>query len=95
MSLPSKRKFSEEEIEAMLLHKFIIRGAWREYHIYDSDLPKGFPPHVRGDILRAAKELRRAGLLITFPHGPEHVWILNKERSDEIMDKVRRFYSEF
>ena len=58
MPIDPKKKLSDEELEAVLLHKFIIRGAWQEYHIYESDVPKGFPPHVRNDIMKAAKELK-------------------------------------
>jgi hypothetical protein len=86
--------FSKQDIEAMLLHKFIKRGAWQDYHIYESDVPKGFPPKIRGDIMKAAKELKRSGLMISFPHGKEHVWILNKERSAEILAIVKRFYRD-
>lgn len=89
-----RKKFSESEIEAMLLLKFVTRGAWRDYHIYESDVPKGFPPHIRNDVMRAAKELKRNGLLIEFPHGKEHVWILNKERSSEILEIIRAMQSE-
>jgi hypothetical protein len=94
MPIDLKKKLSDEELEAVLLHKFIIRGAWQEYHIYESDVPKGFPPHIRNDIMKVAKELKRKGLLIAFPHGKEHVWILNKDKSDEIIDKVKRFFPE-
>jgi|SRR3989344_4957424 len=89
------KKLSDEELEAALLHKFNIKGAWGEYHIYDSDVPKGFPPHIRGDIMKTAEHLKRRGLLVSWPHGRENVWILNKERSEEIINILKQFYSEF
>lgn len=89
-----KKHLSEEELEAVLLHKFVLKGAWQSYHIYESDVPKGFPPNVRNDIMKAAQTLRKKGLLKSWPHGREHVWTLNKERSDEIIDKLRKFYPE-
>jgi len=92
---PNKKRFSSEEFEVMLLHKFIIKGAWREYHIYESDVPKGFPSHIRNGIMNAAKDLKRKGLLVAFPHGREHVWILNKNMSDEIIAKVKKYYPEY
>ncbi len=88
-------KLSQEELEAIVLHKFIVKGAWREYYIYESDIPKGFPPHIRNSITKAAKELKRKGLLISFPHGRENVWILNKERSEEILEKVKKHFPEY
>ena len=89
-----KRRPSKEELEAALLHKFIVKGAWHEYHIYESDMAKSFPPHIRNDIMKTAKELRRKGLLVSFPHGREHVWILNKEKSDLVLAIVKKFYPE-
>ncbi len=90
-----KKKLSEEELEIVILNKFVKRGAWHKYHIYESDLSKGFPPNIRKDIIRAAKELKRRGFLIAFPHGNENVWILNKDKSEEIIDKIKKFYPEY
>jgi len=89
-----KKPLSEEELDAVLLHKFVLKGAWGEYHIYDSDVPKGFPPHIRGDVMKAAERLKKRGLLVSWPHGRENVWILNKGRSEEVISKFKRFYPE-
>jgi hypothetical protein len=87
-------RLSKDKIEALLLHKFVIKGAWHEYHIYESDIPKGFPPPIRKDVMRAAYDLRKRGFLRSFPHGKEHVWILNKSMSKEIVSTVRQFFPE-
>jgi len=91
---PKKKRLTEEELEAMLLHKFVLKGAWHAYHIYESDVPKGFPPNIRKDIMNTAQGLRKKGLLISWPHGREHVWILNKERSEEIITILKKFFPE-
>ena len=55
-----KRKdISDEEVEAALLHKFLIKGAWHEYHIYESDVPKGFPSHLRNRVMKIARKLKK------------------------------------
>ena len=87
-------RLSQEQLEALLLHKFVIKGAWQEYHIYESDIQKGFPPQIRSDIMKAARALRKKGLLRSFPHGREHVWILNKGASGEIVARLRHFFPE-
>ncbi len=96
MAIDTKKgRLSEEELEALLLHKFFLKGAWHSYHIYESDVPKGFPPNIRNEIMKAAYDLKRKGLLVSWPHGRENVWILNKERSAEIISILKRFYPEF
>ena len=96
MSIDLKKKpISKEKLEAALLHKFVIKGAWRKYHIYESDVPKGFPLELRKPISKALKDLRREGLIVGFPHGSEHVYTLNKERSKEIIEKVAKFYPDY
>jgi len=89
------RDISKEEIEAALLHKFVMKGAWHKYHIYESDVPKGFPPQIRNRILQALKDLRSRGLITGFPHGREHVYILNKNRREEILAIVTKYYPEY
>jgi len=90
-----KKRLPEEELEAVLLHKFVLKGAWHSYHIYESDVPKGFPPNIRNDIMKVANSLKKKGLLKSWPHGREHVWTLNQERSEEIIAKLKKFYPEF
>lgn len=90
-----RQDISQEEIEAALLHKFVMKGAWHKYHIYESDVPKGFPPPIRKRVIQALKELGQRGLIMSFPHGREHVYILNKGRSEEILQKVAKYYPEY
>jgi hypothetical protein len=86
---------TEDGLEAAVLHKFNVKGAWGEYHIYESDVPKGFPPNARKGIMKAAERLKKKGLLRSWPHGREHVWTLNKDRSAEIVEILKKSYPEF
>ena len=96
MVINLKRKgLSEEELEAALLHKFVMKGAWAEYHIYESDVPKGFPPNIRNRIREVLKGLKRKGLIVCFPHKREHVYTLNKNKSYEILGKIGEYYPEY
>ncbi|MBU3896607.1 MAG: hypothetical protein KJ697_01595 [Nanoarchaeota archaeon] len=88
-----KKDVSTEELEVALLYKMFIMRAGIKRHIYESDLPKGFPSHLRKDIMNVAKELNRKGFLVEFPHGKEHAWQLNLNRIDEIRKKIEKFYT--
>ncbi len=87
-----KKEVSDEEIEVALLHKLFLMRAGVKYHIREPDLPKGFPPHLRKRVLKAAKNLYKKGLLVKFPHRGENVWQLNLNRINEIKEKIKRFY---
>ena len=65
-----------------------------KYHIYKSDVPKGFPPHIRKLILDAADDLARKCLLRKFPHGKEHVYQLNLANIERIKEILKKFYPE-
>jgi len=84
-----KKEVSDEEIEVALLHKLFIMRVGIKHHIYEPDLPKGFPPHLHKRVLKAAKSLHRKGLLIKFPHRGETVWQLNLDRVDEIKERIK------
>jgi hypothetical protein len=87
-----KREVSDEEIEVALLHKLFLMRAGVKYHVYEHDLPKGFPPYLHKRVLDAAKNLSRKGLLVKFPHRGEIVWQLNLNRINEIKERIKKFY---
>ena len=87
-----KKEVSDEEIEVALLHKLFMMRAGVKYHIYESDLPKGFPSHLHKRVLKVANSLYKKGFLIRFPHRGETVWQLNLERINEIKERIKRFY---
>lgn len=88
----SKKDISDEELEVALLHKLFMKHAGVKYHIYESDLPKGFPSHLRKEVLNVAKNLHKKGLLIKFPHHKENAWQLNLNKINEIKQKIKKFY---
>lgn len=87
-----EKEIPDEEIEVALLHKLFIMRAGIGYHIYEPDLPKGFPPHLHKRVLKAAKNLHKKGLLNKFPHRGETVWQLNLNRINEIKERIKVFY---
>ncbi|MBI2583731.1 MAG: hypothetical protein HYW25_03630, partial [Candidatus Aenigmarchaeota archaeon] len=89
-----KRDLTDEELAAAVLYKFWYMRAGVKYHIYRSDVPKGFPPNLHKLILDAADDLARKGLLRKFPHGKEHVYQLNLANIGKIREILKKFYPE-
>lgn len=83
---------SDKELEASLLRKFVRLRAGKSRHIYESDVPKSFPPHLRKRIMKVAKQLYRKGFLRRFPHGREYVWQLNLNKMKEIKEIIKKYF---
>lgn len=94
MAIDLNKKLTEEELIALVLHKFYKNQVFRSYHIYESDIAKGFPSHIRNQMMRVTKELRRKGYLVAFPHGRELVWQLNMQLLDDVKILLKKYYSK-
>lgn len=73
MSDLKRKDVTDEELEDAILWKFFRMHAGVKRHIYESDIQKGMPPHLHKRIMSSAKELRRNGFLVEFPHGREQI----------------------
>lgn len=78
----------EEEIAIKLLRKFYDDGCWGAKHRCESNLLKNFPRHLRGQVKKAAEELRREGILVKRPSSHEYQWFLNITRREEIEPRM-------
>lgn len=83
---------SDERLKAAVLRKFLRMHAAVKRHIYESDVPKGFPSNLHKRIMKCCEELYRRGLLRKFPHGKENVWQLNINRVADIKEMVLKYY---
>ena len=81
----------DEQLKALILRKFFRMRAAVKRHIYESDVPKGFPSHLHKQIMKCCEELYRKGLLKKFPHG-EIVWQLNIDKITEIKELILKYY---
>ncbi len=72
------------EIQKTLLKKLYKLGCWGKGHVSESNLPKGFPPHLRGLVLDVAYELRKQEFLVMRPSGHDRQWYLNFVKRIEI-----------
>ena len=58
---------SQRENIARALRKLVYMGKWEGNHASFDNLPKGFPSHLRGEVKKVARELIKAGLLLSKP----------------------------
>jgi len=79
----------EIEITKHLLKKLYRMGCWGKRHTCESNLPKGFPQHLRKDVLKVAEELRKNGFLVKHPTHHEHQWYLNWNMKKEIEEIIK------
>ncbi len=54
--------FSEDDVGKHLRWKLYKLAAWGKHHICESNLPKGFPSHLRNLVKDVAHDLKKKGL---------------------------------
>ena len=59
--------WTDDEIKGKILHKLTRMGKFSHSHTSIDNLPKGFPPEIRGRVKDIAKELRKEGILFSKP----------------------------
>lgn len=79
----------DEEIKKTLLRKLVYLRKWGGSHTSFDNLPKGFPPHLRGEVKEIAKELIKEGFLLSKPTSYGVEVSLNPEKKREIEKLVR------
>lgn len=86
---PSVTRKAEKPIEKTILEKLLRHGYIGARHTSIDNLPKGFPKHLRKEVVKAAGELVKAGLLIAKPTSYGLEVSLNPKRLREIMESLR------
>ncbi len=83
--------WSEEEIKGKILHKLTRLGKFSHSHTSIDNLPKGFPPEIRGKVKDMAKELKKEGILFSKPTSYGEEVSINPEYKDKIMCYINKF----
>ncbi|VVC01673.1 Uncharacterised protein [uncultured archaeon] len=71
-------------IRKVLLRKLYTMGCWGNGHICESNLKKGFPPHLKGLVVEVADGLRKEGFLVVRPSSHDRQCYLNFAKKGEI-----------
>ncbi|MBS3053071.1 MAG: hypothetical protein J4469_01075 [Candidatus Aenigmarchaeota archaeon] len=79
----------DRDIERILLKKLHTLGCWGTRHVSESNLPKGFPSHVKKRVMDIAEDLRKKGILIKRPSSHDYQWYLNWDSKREIEERIK------
>ena len=86
--------WTDEEIKGKVLHKLTRLGKFFHSHTSINNLPKGFPPEIRGRVKDMAKELKKEGILFSKPTGYGEEVSINPAQKDKIMFYINSFLSK-
>ena len=86
--------WTDEEIKGKNLHKLTRLGKFCHSHTSIDNLPKGFPPEIRGRVKDMAKELKKEGILFSKPTSYGEEVSINPAQKDKIMSYINRFLSK-
>jgi len=83
--------WSDEEIKGKILHKLTRMGKFSHSYTSIDNMPKGFPPEVRGKVKEMAKELKKEGILFSKPTSYGEEVSINPLHKDRIMFYINKF----
>ena len=83
--------WSDEEIKGKILHKLTRLGKFKHSHTSIDNLPKGFPPEIRGRVKDMAKELKKEKILFSKPTSYGEEVSINSEQKEKILYYINRF----
>jgi len=83
--------WTDEEIKGKILHKLTRLGKFSHSHISIDNLPKGFPPEIRGRVKDMAKELKKEGILFSKPTGYGEEVSINATLREKIISYINKF----
>ena len=82
---------TDDEIKGKILDKLARYKYWGGKHTSISNLPKGFPKHMRKNVMKLVKELKRNNLIIFKPTSYGEQVSLNLMEKDEIQRLIDKF----
>jgi len=66
-------------------------GKFHHSHTSIDNLPKGFPPEIRGRVKNMAKELKKEGILLRKPTSYGEEVSVNSSHKEKIMFYINKF----
>jgi len=83
--------WTNEEIKGKILHKLTRLGKFSHSHTSVDNLPKGFPPDIRGQVKEMAKELKKEGILFSKPTSYGEEVSINPAQKEKIISYINKF----
>ncbi len=81
----------DEEIKGKILHKLTRMGKFSHSHTSIDNLPKGFPPEIRGRVKDMGKELKKEGILLSKPTSYGEEVSINSKMREKILYYINKF----
>lgn len=95
ISVPMKREYSDEELEALILNFIMRKGRWGEHYFPIDTMSNWFGQVVKNNgknVRKKAKELAKDGYLIL--HKGNTTASLNPQAKQQIMEYIDRYLRE-
>lgn len=83
--------WTDEEIKGKILHKLTRLGKFKHSHTSIDNLPKGFPPEIRGRVKNMGKELKKENILLSKPTNYGEEISINPSMRDKILYYINKF----
>jgi len=86
--------WTDEEIKGKILHKLTRLGKFSHSHTSINNLPKGFPPEIRGRVKDMTNELKKEKILFSKPTSYREEVSINSAQKEKIMIYINKFLSK-
>ena len=83
--------WTNEEIKGKVLHKLTRLGKFKHSHTSIDNLPKGFPPELKGKVKDMIKELKKERILFSKPTSYGEEISVNSEMKEKILYYIDKF----
>jgi len=83
--------WTDEEIKGKILHKLTRLGKFKHSHTSIDNLPKGFPPEIRGTVKKMGKELKKENILLSKPTNYGEEISINPAMREKILYYINKF----
>ena len=83
--------WTDKQIKGKILHKLTRKGKFEHSHTALDNLPKGFPPDLRGLAKDISQELMKEGILHLKKTSYGKQVSINLDKKDVIMEYINEF----
>jgi|TARA_Y100000310_G_scaffold345826_1_gene470641 hypothetical protein len=83
--------WTDEQIKGKILHKLTRKGKFEHSHTALDNLPKGFPPDLKGQAKEMSHELIKENILYLKKTSYGKQVSINLEKKDQIMKYIDEF----
>ena len=83
--------WTDDQVKGKILHKLTRKGKFEHSHTALENLPKSFPPELKGRAKDASQELIKEGILYLKKTNYGKQVSINPDKKDKIMEYIGEF----